>query len=254
MAVIEQVRYEDAKQLCGEPIAEARSMAQADVYPLTWRGRPALLKDFSRRPWLMRRFWAPAIVGREVRALVRLEGMKGVPELYAQAGPLAFVMEYLDADRLPRPNDPPPPAAFWDQCRELIDAFHARGLAHGDLRRKNILIGHNDRKPYLIDFATASRRRSGGLDAAISNFLYRRVRQIDQITYARLKQEYAPDLMREDELEWLANIPLHLRLGRFFKQHIYKLTRPRRYLERRRKRARHQRKARKAAERAAKSD
>ena len=161
MAEIPAVDYEAIRARAGECIHAARSGAQADLYVVEWEGRPALLKDFTSRPAWVRVLWARRIVGREVRALARLKGRAGFPELFATAGPNAFVMERLEAERLPRRRFARPSLEFWRRARVLMDELHEAGIGHGDLRRKNILIGPGE-EPYLIDFATSARTAGGG--------------------------------------------------------------------------------------------
>ena len=49
--------------------------------------------------------------------------------------------------------------AFFAKLRATLDAMHAAGVAHGDLKRKdNIIVGPGE-QPYLIDFGIAVRRR-----------------------------------------------------------------------------------------------
>lgn len=191
-----------------------------------------MLKDFSLRPWWIRCWFARKMVRRETRALEAMAGVEGVPALLATAGPLAFVMERLDAERLPRSDVAPPPEPYWPQCRAMIDAMHERGVAHGDLRRKNILIGVQDRRPYLIDFATAWVARPGG---AFERFMVRRVRTVDRVTYARIKKGYASGGLDAEERAWLDCAPWYLKLGRFLKQNVYKWRKPRVWKRRLRK-------------------
>ncbi|MCL5270601.1 MAG: phosphotransferase [bacterium] len=209
--------------LIRECIHSARSVAQADLYAMEWKGRPALLKTFAARPWLVRRLWSRAVAGRELRVLRRLQGMAGIPRLYATAGPEAFIMERLDAARMPRRHEPPPPPEFWTNARRLLDELHARGIGHGDLRRKNILMGPSG-EAWFIDFATAWTSDAG---RPLAGFFFRRCRRIDRVTYARIKATYAPESLDADERAWLAAEPWYLRWGRVLKRRVYRLRKGR---------------------------
>lgn len=224
MPPIPDFPYADVRMRCTACMHEARSLAQADIYTLDWNGRPAVLKDFSRRPWLVRILWARAIAGREVRALRRLAGIRGVPQIFGAAGPEAFILELMQADRLPKTDTTPPPDSYWADARRLIGEMHARGVAHGDLRRKNLMISPQG-EAVLIDFATAMRRRKGWA-APFFNFLYNRCRHIDCITLARIKASYGVPL-DEEETQLLKSAPWYLRTGRWFKKNIYRWRKPR---------------------------
>ena len=202
-------------------------MAQADLYEIEWEGQPALLKDFSRRPWIVRRVWGRAIVAREIRALRRLQGIEGIPRLYAVAGPEAFIMERLDANRMPQRKEPPPPPIFWQNARRLIDQLHGRGIGHGDLRRKNILIGPRG-EAYLIDFATSFfRKEKPGLGGRLSAAIFRRYERIDRVTYARIKATYKKSGgLSAEEQRWLDEQPMYLKIGRVLKKKVYRLRKP----------------------------
>lgn len=202
-----------------------RSIAQADLYETQWQGRRAVLKDFSARPWWVRRWWGRAIAAREVRALNALDGIAGVPQLYCVVSPCAFLMERLQADRLPRRRDGKPQPEFWGRLRALVDAMHARGAAHGDLRLKNVLIGP-DGQPYLIDFATAILIRKSGLTASISRFLFDRCVRIDRIKLARMRAYYDRESLTAEERLWLSGEPWYLKIGRLLKRRVYRLRKP----------------------------
>ena len=223
---ISEVDYESVRTLRGTCLQASKSVAQADIYELEWEGRPAVMKDFSGRPWLVRVLVARWIAAREVRMLRRLVGMEGVPRLLAVAGPEALVMERIDGTRVPRRRrGGRPPVEFWDRARRLIEQLHEQGIAHGDLRFKNVLIGPGG-QPYLIDFATAMRRRPGRAGAWLADFFFQRCRRVDQFNFARMKAKFEPEGLDEDERRWLGETPLYLKIGRFLKKRVYRLKKP----------------------------
>ena len=111
---------------------------------------------------------ARQLLAREARALERLRGLSGVPQLVADSA-LGAV---LDADG----HRPPPrtvlvrswlegialhqteelPEDFFERLLELVGAVHRRGVCHNDLHKEqNVLVGA-DGYPCLIDFQLAS--------------------------------------------------------------------------------------------------
>jgi tRNA A-37 threonylcarbamoyl transferase component Bud32 len=227
MPEVPEISHASLQARRGRCFHAGRSVAQADLYEMEWEGRPALLKDFSARPWLVRRFWGRAIAAREIRALRRLSGIEGIPRLYAVAGPEAFVMERLDADRMPQKKETPPPLIFWQNARRMMDQLHERGVGHGDLRRKNILIGPRG-EAYLIDFATAFFRKDApGLSGKISEIIFQRYQSVDRVTFARIKASYGNAPLAPDEQAWLDTQPWYLTIPRLLKKRFYRLRKPR---------------------------
>ena len=216
------IPYEQARAARGALFHEGRSIAQADLYELDWEGRRALLKDFGGRPWLVWRTWGRAVIGREVRVMKALAGLEGVPQLLATAGPEAYIMERLEGKRLPKIKGERLPADYWDRARRQMDAMHALGIAHGDLRRKNMMFGPGG-EAYLIDFASAVRARGDG--RGIGQFFFNRLKNVDRITFARLKRYYLPDGLSAEETGWLENRPWYYSAGKRLKA-IYKLRKP----------------------------
>lgn len=224
MSSIPKISSKDIEVDRTRPFHASGSILQADLYEITWQGKPALLKDYAARPWWVRASWAKVMVGREFRALRRLQEMDGIAELYARVGQHGIVMQKLDAARIPRNKDIAPESDFFRLAQKMIDELHERGVAHGDLRRKNIMIDAKGR-PYLIDFETAVTAKPGW-SGAISRFAFRRIANIDRIKMARMKSEFYPDLLTDEERHLLERLPWGHRLGRFLKKRVYRLKKP----------------------------
>lgn len=224
MPEIPEITRADLEGKIGERFHEARHRLSADLYAVDWNGRPALLKDYANRSWFVRRFWAPILVGREFRTLRRLQGLKGVPQLYARVGPEALLMQRLDAQRLPRNYEQRPAPALFERLTKLVDELHERGVGHGDLRRMNILMDEAA-QPYLIDFETAVTAKEG-FWGWFSRFGARRLARIDRIGVAKIKQDFYPDLLSEEERAMIEDTPWYLYVGYFFKRRVYRLKKP----------------------------
>jgi len=92
---------------------------------------------------------------REAAVYERLRGVPGVPRSYGLVGG-HLVLEHIEGPSLrqheSRLGDR---ERFFARLLETLDAMHAAGVAHGDLKRKdNVLVGPGER-PYVIDFGIA---------------------------------------------------------------------------------------------------
>jgi len=119
---------------------------------ITFRGRPAVRKTLRMRPrvpFVSREIdcW---LAGREVRQLEKAEGVAGVPRVLARPAENVYVREFIEGTPLPRA--PPPPAAFFDELREIAASLHARGVSHNDLHKEANVIVRPDGRPGLLDF------------------------------------------------------------------------------------------------------
>lgn len=220
-----ELDYAAVRSRIGPPLRAANSPFQANLFPLEWEGEAAVLKDLSASPWPVRQTWARIVIAREARVMARVRGIEGTPRLIGRAGPFAYVMERLEARPLPRNRDAPPDPLVFGRAWKLLDRLHARGIGHGDLRRKNILIDAEGR-PWLIDFATAVTSRPGWAGAP-ARFLFRRMRAVDRIKLARLHADYYPDDLSAEERALIAGAPGYLGAVRWLKRNVFRLRKAR---------------------------
>jgi predicted Ser/Thr protein kinase len=101
-----------------------------------------------------------ATLEREYAAYRRLEGVTGVPVCYGLLSHRYLLMELIEGTAYRH--------ATWQdrdlwfaELLEVIRAFHARGVSHGDLKSKTNMIVGNDQKPYVIDFGTTFIHKDG---------------------------------------------------------------------------------------------
>jgi serine/threonine protein kinase len=136
-----------------------------DVLLVRRGGDAWVVKDFAPRGSLVRRFLAPRIHGREVRALRALAGHPSVPAFRGWVDALAFAVAYRPGRRMSRKLRGAVPPDFIRRLEEAVAEMHRRGVVHLDLRhRSNVMVdeaGH----PVLIDFGSALTFRPGGLGA-----------------------------------------------------------------------------------------
>lgn len=92
-------------------------------------------------------------VEREARALVQASGLDGVARLLAVSHERLAMTELPGRTLKDRADDPPPPEVF-DRLDTLLDRLHAKGVAHGDLHRRDVLVD-DDGAVSVVDFATS---------------------------------------------------------------------------------------------------
>jgi len=198
-------------------------VANADVYLVEVDGTVLLAKTYADNPFWAR--WLFGFVGlsREHRALACLNGLVGVPRSYGIANGDTLLTDYiaggqtLVARRELAPEDYPP-LLFFERLRALIANMHRCGVAHGDMRRTNIL-RTPDEQPFLIDFTTAVRWRRFN---PLNRVLFHALRRSDLFAAAKLQTSFYPDSLSPAEAQSILVNPWYLALGRFLRNRVYR--------------------------------
>lgn len=163
--------------------------AKADVLLVAVEGGKAVVKDYAGRRAPLR--WLGRLqVRRELAAYRSLAGIPGVPALVGRVDALALAVEAIDGEQLAfaavPPSEGPRRVA---QLRTILDAIHARGVVHNDLRgRENVLL-RRDGGLVVIDLAGAVHLRPGGL---AHRLLFRAAALADEAAYLKWKGMLAP--------------------------------------------------------------
>jgi len=163
--------------------------AKADVVVVSVDGKTVIVKDFAARSaWV--RGLGRLQIRREVAAYRWLAGVSGVPALVGRIDPLALAIEKIDREQLAfvalSPDDGPKHVA---ELRTILDAIHARGVVHNDLRgRENVLL-RREGGLAVVDFAAAMRLRPGGV---AHRLFFRRLALADEAAFLKWKGLIAP--------------------------------------------------------------
>lgn len=129
------------------------------------------------RRWMLR---------REYRAYRHLAGLPAVPRCFGLLDRRYLVLEYVPgvprhtaviADR----------ETFFAELFAAIAAMHRRGVAHGDLQKRDNLLVVDGRHPAIVDFGTAVVRREGF--APLNHWLFRFLSRLDCNTWVKLKYD-----------------------------------------------------------------
>ena len=121
---------------------------------------------------------------REYRTYRRLEGLDGFARCHGLFEGRFLVLDYIDGEdfRRDRLNNP---ESFFADLLQQIQCMHARGVAHGDLKRKSNLRIDADGRPVILDLGTAILRRepAGRFNRRVFEF----ARQTDLNAWVKLK-------------------------------------------------------------------
>lgn len=196
-----------------------QSVAQAHIDLLEIQGVRFVLKDFYHHHPLVRSLWGRRVIAREWRMYKILEGIPGIPQALCRLDEFSFIMEYIEGQRLPHRREAKPSLAVFERLKKLTQAMHGRGITHGDLRRKNILVTAEG-QPYLIDFATAFTLKGRG--NFLTRTIFQRLKKVDDITVLKLQKHYLPETLIPEESRLLASIPWYLTMGRFLRKKVYR--------------------------------
>lgn len=170
---------------------------KADVSVVTVDGARVLVKDFRGRSAWAR--WVGRLqIAREASAYARLDGVEGVPAFVGRIDAWALAVEWVAAERLafveiPHGHGP----GLVARLRAIVDAIHARGIVHNDLRgRENVLV-RPDGGLVIVDFAAAIHLTPGSLaHRALFGFLA----LADEAAFLKWKGMISPGTYtREDE-------------------------------------------------------
>jgi hypothetical protein len=109
-------------------------------------------KDYSGAP-LLSRLYGSICLHWEAVALRRLKGIEGVPVYLGRPKRNLIRMTLVRGIPLDKLKKGELSELCFHRLQSLTHQIHSKGVAHGDLHMRNILI-HED-KPSLIDFSTA---------------------------------------------------------------------------------------------------
>ena len=129
--------------------------ANARVERVRIDGVDWIVKDFSARHLVVRYTIGRFLVGREVRALRRLEGLPGVPSQAFRVDAFAMAARFVQGRALKGAWAAQVSTAYLIALESLLQQVHARGLVHLDTRGGGNLLMMPDGTPGIIDFQAA---------------------------------------------------------------------------------------------------
>ncbi|MBN2032646.1 MAG: hypothetical protein JW836_05165 [Deltaproteobacteria bacterium] len=109
-------------------------------------------KDYRDAP-LPFRLYGEISLHWEAEALKRLKGIEGIPVYLGRPKSHLLRMTRVPGVPLDKLRTTEVSKLCFSRLRGLLHQIHSRGVAHGDLHMRNILIDAEN--PYIVDFSTA---------------------------------------------------------------------------------------------------
>lgn len=148
------------------------------------QGNEWVEKSYRDAP-LLSRLYGEISLHWEAVALKRLKEIEGVPIYLGRAGSLSLRMTKLPGVPLEKLKRGQLSEGCFHRLQSLLHQIHARGVAHGDLHMRNILIYED--KPSIIDFSTAYVR---GRLPVLDNQLFRIFELLDLERLYKIENEF----------------------------------------------------------------
>ena len=130
--------------------------ANADLLLYTHTDGVWVLKDFTACSPFIRKTWGAWMAARELRALVHLQGIPGIPADPFPLDAYAFCYRFVPGTNLKyirRTN--PPGADFFLGLEKSVRLMHERGIVHLDIRYMRNIVVSDTGCPLLLDFQTS---------------------------------------------------------------------------------------------------
>ena len=160
---------------------------------------------------------------KEYQAYQRLDGVDGIPKCYGLLEDKYLILEFVDGVSL-RTAELSDRVSYFQQYLALIKVFHERGVAHGDMKRKENLLVVNGKDPCIIDFGIAIIKKQGF--HPINHFLFNFARQMDYDAWAKHKYRGNYATITEEDKRYIKRTLIE-RVSKRLKQLIYPVIRAR---------------------------
>jgi serine/threonine protein kinase len=125
-----------------------------------------------------------ATLKREFLAYQRLIGIPGLAHCHGLVDETWLVLEHVEGQPF-RDFEFTDRETFFSLLLDTIQAMHDRGVAHGDLKRKDNLLVTRDERPVILDLGAAT--LTGHRLRPLNTALFRFMRQTDLNAWVKLK-------------------------------------------------------------------
>ena len=198
-------------------LQKPKSHLKATVYRRTLNEQCMVIKDYTDSHPLLRATICRALLRREIKALERIQGIPGVPVFLGTHGQYGFAMDWIEGQRLTNDAFQENPQLL-NQLDECVRTLHRSGVTHNDIHVRNLIVDSAGAL-HIIDFASAITRSK--LFVLQAKTIYKFFCFSDRVKVVRLKQQFSPDQLSEDDLRLTRYTKLFQSASRFWKKYLY---------------------------------
>jgi len=159
---------------------------------------------------------------REYEIYCRLAGVSGIPRCYGFFLGRHLALEFVDA-RTMRQATISDRDAFFAEMLRIVESIHERGVAHGDLKRKDNVLVTGDSLPCMIDFGVSVFRKPGF--HPLNHFRHNFSHQHNFNAWLKHKYDRNFDDMSPEDARYFQSLWIE-RVSRRIKRAWHKITRP----------------------------
>ncbi len=173
---------------------------QGILFKLNLGGKSYLIKRANKSNVFLRYFNQRAL-NRELEIYNKLKGIHGIPNCFGMTWRGDLILEYIEGQSYrDKQYELAGNQSFFQELLDLILNIHNKGIAHGDLKRKDNILVNNDNQPFLIDFGTAiSIDNSKG---QIKRFVFRFLKSTDLNAWIKHKYNRNYNDIIEDDRKY----------------------------------------------------
>lgn len=169
-----------------------RNRTKADVVFRVVDGRDVAIKDYRPRSFLIRNTLGRILVSREERAYLAAGRAPGLPTFLGRPDHYSLMLSRVPGRPLRDATSGSLGPHTFERLEEIIAGLHRRGVAHGDLHHRDVLVDETG-DVHVVDLATSwiADDRAGRLRRAI----FERACDQDRVAIARMRARH----LGEDE-------------------------------------------------------
>jgi predicted Ser/Thr protein kinase len=180
-------------------LLSAGYQGSAYLYAADVAGKPVKLVIKRAAQGFFSGWFHRLMLRREASVYVRMADVAGVPHSLGMLDETWLLLEYIDGESLKTARHSLGNAdVFYDRLLQVLHDFHAVGVGHGDLKRKDNVLVTADEHPYVLDFGIAV-LRDGGL---IDRLMFRLVRRFDYNAWIKVKYRNDYTAISAQDRQW----------------------------------------------------
>lgn len=172
-----------------------------DVMQVIIEGRHLVIKDYNPTGGWFGLLAGPVLVAREIKALKKLQGISGIPELFSCTNKRVLITAYCRSQSAVKLKHQVNWQRFEKKLQTLIASMHGAGVAHCDLRGPGNILIDDDEAPWLVDYVACIFKAPRWNKPW--NMLFYQACRADDSAILKLKQKLSPELLTEDEIRLL---------------------------------------------------